>query len=374
MDKLEQYRQAISPRTALLPMGGLRQMIALVRTLYRLSRLPAYQAEIFRQLPEIARTDPRHDAVMMGYDFHWTAKGPQLIEVNTNAGGWFLALLAQFGSSVMDPAALPRRMRARLLGQFSAELRRWSAGRLERPALMAIIDEQPEAQFLYGEMEYFRRLVEAHWRIPLVIVDPGDLEAGAQGVFHRGRRIELIYNRHCDFYLQGEAMAGIRAACRQRRLCLTPHPFSYGLLADKRRLALWSDPQKLRSLGVSEADMGLLGALVPESRLLRDLDREQLWRQRGDWVFKPVDCFGSRGVLLGRKITRGRYLALAPEETLVQRWVPPSLTGDAEDAMKTDFRLYVYGQRVLGVAARLYQGQVTNLRTPGGGFAPVRLV
>ena len=29
--------------------------------------------------------------------------------------------------------------------------------------------------------------------------------------------------------------------------------------------------------------------------------------------------------------------------------------------------------RILGVAARLYQGQVTNLRTPGGGFAPVRI-
>ena len=41
--------------------------------------------------------------------------------------------------------------------------------------------------------------------------------------------------------------------------------------------------------------------------------------------------------------------------------------------MKTVFPLYVHQSRVLGVAARLYRGQVTNLRTPGGGFAPVRL-
>ena len=41
--------------------------------------------------------------------------------------------------------------------------------------------------------------------------------------------------------------------------------------------------------------------------------------------------------------------------------------------MKTDLRLYAYRNRVLGVTARLYHGQVTNLRTPGGGFARVRL-
>ena len=39
--------------------------------------------------------------------------------------------------------------------------------------------------------------------------------------------------------------------------------------------------------------------------------------------------------------------------------------------MKADFRCYVYAGRIQCVAARLYQGQTTNFRTPGGGFAPV---
>jgi hypothetical protein len=42
--------------------------------------------------------------------------------------------------------------------------------------------------------------------------------------------------------------------------------------------------------------------------------------------------------------------------------------------MKTDLRLYVYRDQALGVTARLYHGQVTNLRTPGGGFARVKVV
>jgi hypothetical protein len=39
--------------------------------------------------------------------------------------------------------------------------------------------------------------------------------------------------------------------------------------------------------------------------------------------------------------------------------------------LKADVRLYTYAGAVLLTAARLYQGQTTNMRTPGGGFAPV---
>ena len=42
-----------------------------------------------------------------------------------------------------------------------------------------------------------------------------------------------------------------------------------------------------------------------------------------------------------------------------------------EATMKADIRCYVYAGRIQCVAARLYQGQTTNFRTPGGGFAPV---
>ncbi len=39
--------------------------------------------------------------------------------------------------------------------------------------------------------------------------------------------------------------------------------------------------------------------------------------------------------------------------------------------LKFDLRSYVYNSRVQWTAARVYQGQTTNFRTPGGGFAPV---
>ena len=42
--------------------------------------------------------------------------------------------------------------------------------------------------------------------------------------------------------------------------------------------------------------------------------------------------------------------------------------------LKADVRLYTYEGKVLLGAARLYRGQTTNMRTPGGGFAPVLIV
>ena len=48
--------------------------------------------------------------------------------------------------------------------------------------------------------------------------------------------------------------------------------------------------------------------------------------------------------------------------------------GAEPQPLKYDVRCYVYEGRVQLLAARLYQGQTTNFRTPGGGFAPVCLV
>jgi hypothetical protein len=42
--------------------------------------------------------------------------------------------------------------------------------------------------------------------------------------------------------------------------------------------------------------------------------------------------------------------------------------------LKFDVRAYAYDGRVLLLAARMYAGQTTNFRTPGGGFAPVVVV
>jgi hypothetical protein len=363
------FADILSSATVEIPRPALRQMVKLVRALERLSRQPAYRAAVAALAPAVAGFDPGHAAVMMGYDFHLTAAGPRLIEVNTNAGGILPAWLAAHPGT-----ALPLRLQERLLTSFVEELQEQSRGRLPRPRTVAILDDTPEQQFLYPEMLAFAALFREAG-IPAAVVGPEELTAATEGVYHAGRRIDLVYNRHCDFYLESAPLAGLRAAYLAGSVCLTPNPFAYALLADKRRLVLWRDAQLLAACGLNAPERNLLVETVPECRLLAGVDGERLWRERGDWVFKPVDRFGSRGVLVGEKMTRGRFEQLDPAATLVQRLVVPSQTEvPGFGAMKTDLRLYAYRERVFAATARLYRGQVTNLRTAGGGFAAVRIV
>jgi len=362
------FAEVLSPATVVLQRTALRSMVRLVRLLDRLSRLPAYREALAAQVPEVARFDPGHAAVMMGYDFHLTPAGPRLIEVNTNAGGMLPAWLAGHPG-----APWPLRLKKRLLATFAAEMRDQSRGALPKPRRIAIIDEFPPRQFLYPEMEAFAALFR-EGRMVAEIVTPDELTASPQGVFLSGERIDLVYNRHCDFTLETPPLAGLKSAYLAGAVCLTPNPFVYALLADKRRLVQWRDAMLLAACGLTEAEQELLMTCVPECLLLEGADCERLWRERAEWVFKPVDRFGSRGVLVGEKMTRGRFEQLEPATTLVQRLVPPSTTEvPGYDLMKTDIRLYAYRDRILGVTARLYRGQVTNMRTPGGGFAAVKL-
>ena len=69
----------------------------------------------------------------------------------------------------------------------------------------------------------------------------------------------------------------------------------------------------------------------------------------------------------GAEIGRGGYVAqsfAAPGKRIIR------LDG-ATETRTMDVRLYTYDGQILLTAARLYQGQTTNFRTPGGGFAPV---
>jgi hypothetical protein len=337
--------------------------------------MPAYRQAVMPLVPETARFDPGHDAAMMGYDFHLTEKGPRLIEVNTNAGGALLSYLAGFDNEASARAGISEKLKRVFLGQFAEEMQAFSKGKQDRPRHIAIVDENPPEQFLYQEMKAMAGLF-CDWGVKAQVVDPHQLQAGSGGVTLDGEAVDLVYNRHCDFYLEEPAMAGLREAYLAGRICLTPNPRAYGLLGDKRRMMQWSDPDALGVLGVEEGVVALLQQVVPISRLLQTLDRDTLWKERRGWVFKPVDRFGSRGVLVGAKISRTRFDTLDPVTTLAQQLVAPSLTPVAPDEkpMKTDLRLYAYRDRILGVGARLYRGQVTNLRTEGGGFARVKVV
>ena len=360
----------------------LERMARVIDAIESVVSLPAYREQVLAGAPAIALTGaagPR--GVFLGYDFHLNGDRLGLIEINTNAGGAMLnAVLARAQRSccaamdsmvpgLEDVADFERRM----VGMFREE---WRLAGHGRPlATIAIIDEAPERQHLYAEFLLFRRLFERHG-IEAVIADPSALLWRDGALWHEGRVVDLVYNRLTDFYLEQPGNAALREAWLQQGVVLTPHPRAHALYADKRLLAIFSDPGRLAALGVPEATRQLLLDCVPHTEVVTAAAGERLWKGRRNLFLKPVAGFGSRAAYRGDKLTRRVWEEILAGDYVAQAIAPPGerLVEGAEgaaQAMKFDLRVYVYGGEVQWVAARLYQGQTTNFRTPGGGFSPV---
>ena len=360
------------------------QFLAIRRTveiLFRIAHSAGYQQRVDVDADALARFAPGNFGVFMGYDFHLTPAGPRLIEVNTNAGGALLNGLHT--ASLCDPARLAclcsdllpvEEIQQRIVRTFVAEFEA-VRGVGARPALVAIADDRPREQFLFAEFELFVSLL-AGAEIRAEICDTAELTRASGGLALRGERVDLVYWRDTDFALAAPRSRAVRDAYLAREAVVTPAPREHHLLANKRRLELFSSPEALAQLGVAAGDAAHLAEVVPETRGLAALGRERAWRERKQWVFKPSAAFGSRAVYRGDKITRTKLEQIAADaDFLAQRRVEPGLleveTADGHREMKFDVRAYAYRDEILLLGARVYQGQVTNLRSVGGGFSAI---
>jgi hypothetical protein len=353
-----------------------KRMQSIIAAIERVIALPRYQVTTWATAPMIAQHDQGTAGVFLGYDFHLTATGPKLIEINTNAGGALLnvqLLRQQLGcceaaalfSAYKDDALVEHR----LFAMFQTE---WRRARREQPLRsVVIVDEAPSRQYLYPEFLLFERLFESHG-LSVSIADPSELEFDGHALRHAGRTVDLVYNRLTDFYFETPALAVLRSTYLANAAVVTPHPRAHALYADKRNLIALSDATVLRELGADESTIDTLIQGIPETRVVDPSDAERWWTQRKEWFFKPARSFGSRGVYRGDKLTRRAFGSILEGDYVAQRLAPPSERSDNHGSQfKVDVRNYVYDGQVQLIATRLYQGQTTNFRTPGGGFAPV---
>ena len=359
----------------------LQRMADIVTAIESVVALPAYRERVLAWAPDIAHHPVTSRGVFLGYDFHLDPAGPRLIEINTNAGGGLLnARLASAQRACCGPvAALLPKADSSLEQSFVAMFRQeWSLVRGEAPLTrIAIVDEAPGEQYLAPEFELFRQLFEAAGSAA-VIADPAEFAWDGERLSCRGEAVDLIYNRLTDFALEAPANAALRAAYLADAVVLTPHPRAHALYADKRNLMLLSDPAALAELGVPEAIRAVLLAGIPRTVAVTAEAGARFWQERKRWFFKPAAGFGSRATYRGDKLTKRVFEEILQGGYIAQEIVPPSerrvQVEAAPQDMKLDLRCYVYDGHVQLVAARLYQGQTTNFRTPGGGFASVLAV
>ncbi len=203
------------------------------------------------------------------------------------------------------------------------------------------------------------------------------LKSSEDGLYFGNAKIDMVYNRLTDFSLQ--RYPALSNAHASGQVVLTPHPHAYAKYGDKRNLARLTDEQGLRALGASEADIATLQAGVPHTLVVTPGMEAALWNGRKELFFKPGSGYGSKGAYRGEKLTKRVFAEILQGGYVAQNFAPPgerALCVNGSDALslKYDVRCYAYSGQIQLVAARLYQGQTTNFRTPGGGFALVRVV
>jgi hypothetical protein len=353
------------------------EMAGVIRAVEEVIALPACREAVLAWAPGIARHDPGAAGAFMGYDFHLGADGPRLIEINTNAGGALLnAILARAQRAcckeieALVSGPMPAKdLERTLFDMFVAEWRR--SGRAGLPKRVAIVDDAPEQQFMYPEFllfaQLFRRFgIGAEVRAPEQLTFEDGVLRDAQGP------VDLVYNRLTDFAFEAVEHAPLRTAYLADAAVITPHPRAHALYADKRNLSLLTDEARLRSWGVREPVIAMLQLGIPRTQIVAAADAERLWGERRKLFFKPAAGYGSRAAYRGDKLTRRVWGEILSGKYIAQELVPPSERQvGPQTTMKVDVRNYVYDGQVQLLAARLYQGQTTNMRTAGGGFAPV---
>ena len=295
---------------------------------------------------------PSNFSACMSYDFHVNSEqGMDLIEINTNAS--FLALGLEFYQMLKLPEVASGFTEKKLVEMFQNESHLSGNQNLS----VAIIDENPSQQRLFIEFLVYQSLFRK-FDIPCEIADISDLE--------KIKTASLVYNRHTDFYLETPVSAEIKKLFNANQTQLSPNPYEYFLLADKERFIDWTSQNEV------EKPASLLATYD-----LGKSDPAQIWAERKQLFFKPKNAFGGKQTYKGASISRKVFDEIFNSQFIAQKLSPaPEIDVEYKGVptkMKYDLRCYAYQDELQLIIARIYQGQTTNLRTEGGGFACIVL-
>lgn len=354
----------ISPFQVELPDSVRSQARDIIALLFSMREKKSYLDHYQNLISEKGLKDPGNKSIMMSYDFHIDEnQNLKLIEINTNAA--FLALghqLYQMRNAPMPVADFSLdELRECIQNEISLQ-----GKSLPEKIKLAIIDEAPSEQRLFVEFLVYNELFKS-WGWDSRILDYREA--------FQNFSPDFIYNRYTDFFLTHSESEELKNKFLSREVCLSPHPFEYLLLADKQRLIDWVQPGFLEAQGFAGQELALLQQCLPKSHDLNPANADEIWGHRKTLFFKPKNAFGSKQSYKGSSISHKVFKDLINEQIIAQEYVPAPeqtfLTPEGEQKFKFDLRCYAYQGRLQLIVARLYQGQVTNLRTPYGGFAPV---
>ncbi|MGK5093909.1 hypothetical protein WDW89_18085 [Deltaproteobacteria bacterium TL4] len=377
---LDVHSQLFATSPVFLWQGHIKKMEQLILAIESVIHNEGYRERVLTSAPDTAQKDFGPRGVFFGYDFHLGVEGPQLIEINTNAGGVLLNLYLATAQraccpeidALFDGKVNFEDVENQLITMFREEWKLQCPNQTLRT--IAIVDNEPETQFLYPEFLLFRSLFKRHG-LEAIIADPKAFTLEDNTLWIGAKRIDLVYNRLTDFYLETPECTCLKESYQKGLAVFTPSPHVYALSADKRNLPLLSDVKLLRQFGIEEQTINILSQSVPMTVAVTNENASQLWENRKQNFFKPANGYGSRGAYRGAKLTRRVWENIIHSNYIAQSVIPPServlIINGEKQSLKLDLRCVTYNGRIQQLSARLYQGQTTNLRTKGGGLATV---
>ena len=353
--------QAVAPIKA----ETYQQIVRFISLFEQLVHTPDWQKKTYGT-HDITQHNTACDGAFLSYDFHITPEGPRLIEVNTNAGGGLY-----FANTTKQKAVVES-------SYIETITTIWQKYRGLTPLRhIAIVDTSPEQQALYAEFVLFTQLFkQAGWHA--YICDPSALNFKNQKLYLNATPIDFVYNRLTDFYLAQPQHHSLKQAYLNTAAVFSPSPKAYALYADKRNLSYVYNDDFWAQCPLALEDKIFMRQIIPETRIVTPETANQLWAERRKIFFKPGDGFGSRGSYRGDKLTTRVWSEIQHQNYVAQQAVDPQLidvlVNNIPTPMKSDIRVFVSMGKIQLIFARLYQGQTTNMRTPGGGFTPVTII
>ena len=345
--------QLLSPFVIELPKKILSQARAFVSATFKHRNSPEYTSALVAELERRQLRAPGNYSILMSYDFHIDEnENLKLIEINTNAAFLALGDLMYKTHGLTQPVIdfSMQELRQNILQELALN----GHSEITQPRL-AIIDDQPETQRLYVEFLVFAELFKS-WGWNTQICDYRQLSD----------KIDFIYNRYTDFFFNDPSSKQLRELFNSRTVTFSPNPVEYLYLADKTRMIEWSQKNFAPAMIYH----------LPKAQILNSDNSEQIWNERKNLFFKPRQSFGSKQTYRGAKISKKLFEEITNQDFIAQEYMPAPEksfpTESGPQAFKYDLRFFAYQDRVQSVVARIYQGQVTNLKTPLGGFACVR--
>jgi hypothetical protein len=338
-----------------------------------------------------ASTASRLDAFLLPESLHfaeYNAESPAGPAYTQRLAELFDTLPAMSRFRAQRPVTYHRAIPA-LLEALLASYREWG-GRASPPTI-AIVDwrEVPT----WTEFELLRDAFQDA-DVPTVVCDPRDLVLDRDVLLAEGRAVDLVYRRVLinDIVARPDECAALVKAYERRAVCVAntfrcklPHKKAFfAILTDSAHEALFSQEERY-----------VIAATVPWTRVLADVETERggrrggllemVRRERDQFVVKPNDEYGGKGVRLGWEASESEWdaalnaaLSDPPAAWIVQERIPvrrevfPQFDADGIVTMRdmlVDLAPYLFRGRMSGYLTRLSATGLANV-TSGGGQVP----